>query len=92
MILVQVPLQQSWFFVQPSAYGVDNACLFDAMEKRHDTTRAIVVIDPRKEHIAILEARKLGVPVVAIVDTTRPDVIHCSAARREATPPRARIF
>lgn len=33
-------------FVQPSAYGVDNACLFDAMEKRGDTTRAIVVIDP----------------------------------------------
>jgi small subunit ribosomal protein S2 len=27
------------------------------------------VVDPRKEHIAILEARKLGIPVVAIVDT-----------------------
>lgn len=30
---------------------------------------AIFVVDPRKEHIAILEARKLGIPVVAIVDT-----------------------
>jgi len=30
---------------------------------------ALFVIDPRKERIAILEARKLGVPVVAIVDT-----------------------
>jgi small subunit ribosomal protein S2 len=30
---------------------------------------ALFVVDPRKEHIAILEARKLGIPVVAIVDT-----------------------
>ena len=30
---------------------------------------AIFVVDPRKEHIAILEARKLGIPVLAIVDT-----------------------
>ena len=30
---------------------------------------AIFVVDPRKEHIAILEARALGIPVVAIVDT-----------------------
>ena len=27
------------------------------------------VVDPRKEHIAVLEARALGIPVVAIVDT-----------------------
>ena len=27
------------------------------------------VVDPRKEHIAVLEARNLGIPVVAIVDT-----------------------
>ncbi len=30
---------------------------------------AIFVVDTRKEHIAILEAKKLGIPVVAIVDT-----------------------
>lgn len=30
---------------------------------------AIWVIDPRKERIAVAEARKLGIPVVAIVDT-----------------------
>ncbi|MHB0975852.1 MAG: 30S ribosomal protein S2 [Candidatus Aquicultorales bacterium] len=30
---------------------------------------AIYVVDPRKEHIAVKEARRLGVPVVAIVDT-----------------------
>ncbi|MDD2756131.1 MAG: 30S ribosomal protein S2, partial [Methanothrix sp.] len=30
---------------------------------------AIFVIDPRKERIAVAEARKLGIPVVGIVDT-----------------------
>ena len=30
---------------------------------------ALFVVDPRKERISILEARKLGIPVVAIVDT-----------------------
>ncbi len=30
---------------------------------------ALYVIDPRKEHIAIAEARKLEIPIVAIVDT-----------------------
>jgi small subunit ribosomal protein S2 len=30
---------------------------------------AIYVVDTRKEHIAVMEARKLGIPVVAIIDT-----------------------
>ena len=30
---------------------------------------AIFVVDTRKEHNAILEAKKLGIPVIAIVDT-----------------------
>ncbi len=30
---------------------------------------ALFVVDPRKEKIAVEEARKLGIPVVAIVDT-----------------------
>ena len=30
---------------------------------------AVYIVDPRKERIAIAEARKLGIPVVAIVDT-----------------------
>ncbi|HXF82996.1 MAG TPA: 30S ribosomal protein S2 [bacterium] len=30
---------------------------------------AVYVVDTRKEHIAIMEARKLGIPVVAIIDT-----------------------
>lgn len=37
---------------------------------------ALFVIDPRKEHIAVAEARKLNIPVVAIVDTNcDPDEI-----------------
>ncbi|HEX3026591.1 MAG TPA: 30S ribosomal protein S2 [Clostridia bacterium] len=30
---------------------------------------ALFIVDPRKEHIAVAEARKLGIPIVAIVDT-----------------------
>ena len=30
---------------------------------------AVFVVDPKKEHIAVLEAKKLGIPVIAIVDT-----------------------
>ena len=37
---------------------------------------AIFVVDTNKEHIAVTEARKLGLPVVAVVDTNcDPDVI-----------------
>lgn len=31
--------------------------------------RAIFLIDPKKEHIPVKEARRLGIPVVAVVDT-----------------------
>jgi small subunit ribosomal protein S2 len=37
---------------------------------------ALFVVDAKKEHIAIKEANKLGIPVIAIVDTNAdPDVI-----------------
>ncbi|HEX2040683.1 MAG TPA: 30S ribosomal protein S2, partial [Acidimicrobiales bacterium] len=37
---------------------------------------AVFVIDTKKEHIAVTEANKLGVPIVAVVDTNcDPDVI-----------------
>lgn len=37
---------------------------------------AIFVIDTKKEHIAVTEANKLGIPVVAVVDTNcDPDII-----------------
>ncbi len=34
-----------------------------------DLPGAMFVVDPKKEHIAIAEARKLSIPIVAIVDT-----------------------
>jgi small subunit ribosomal protein S2 len=38
---------------------------------------AIFVLDTKKEHIAVTEANKLGIPVVAVVDTNvNPDVIQ----------------
>jgi len=37
---------------------------------------AVYVIDTKKEHIAVAEARKLGIPVIAIVDTNAdPDEV-----------------
>ncbi len=37
---------------------------------------ALFIVDPRKEHIAVTEARILGIPIVAIVDTNcDPDEI-----------------
>ncbi len=38
--------------------------------------QVLYVVDPKKEEIAVLEARKLGIPVVAITDTNcDPDLI-----------------
>ena len=34
-----------------------------------ETPGAMFVVDPKKERIAILEARKLGIPVIGLVDT-----------------------
>ena len=37
---------------------------------------ALFVVDPRKEHIAVMEARTLGIPIIGIVDTNcDPDEI-----------------
>ena len=41
-----------------------------------DIPDALFVIDPRREAIAVLEAHKLNIPVIAIVDTNcDPDVV-----------------
>ena len=41
-----------------------------------DIPDALFIIDPRRETIAVLEAHKLGIPVISIVDTNcDPDVI-----------------
>ena len=47
---------------------------------------ALFIVDPRKENIAVLEARKLNIPIVATVDTNcDPDVIdHVIPAHDDA--------
>ncbi|HEY3675273.1 MAG TPA: 30S ribosomal protein S2 [Candidatus Tumulicola sp.] len=42
----------------------------------HRLPDAIFIIDPKKERIAVLEARKLGIPIIAVIDTNcDPDEI-----------------
>ncbi|MGO0122697.1 30S ribosomal protein S2 [Desulfothermobacter acidiphilus] len=42
---------------------------FRGVKNMHRLPSALFVVDPRKERIAVAEARKKGIPVVAIVDT-----------------------
>jgi len=41
----------------------------EGMRKMDGLPDALFVVDPKREHIAISEANKLGIPVIAIVDT-----------------------
>jgi small subunit ribosomal protein S2 len=48
----------------------------DGIKEMTKAPRAIVIIDPRKEHIAVSEAHNLKIPVVAMLDTNcDPDVV-----------------
>ncbi len=48
----------------------------DGIKEMTKSPRAIVIIDPRKEHIAVSEAHNLKIPVVAMLDTNcDPDVV-----------------
>ena len=48
----------------------------DGIKEMRKVPNAIFVIDPRIEHNAVAEARKLNIPVFAIVDTNSdPDVV-----------------
>jgi len=49
---------------------------FGGMAEMKRLPGAVYVVDPRKEHIAVTEARKLGIPIVAITDSNcDPDEI-----------------
>lgn len=49
----------------------------EGIKEMRKVPNAIFVIDPRIEHNAVAEARKLGIPVFAIVDTNSdPDVVN----------------
>ena len=50
---------------------------FDGLADMKRLPGAVYVVDPRKEHIAVTEANRLGVPVVAITDSNcDPDLIQ----------------
>ena len=57
----EVAGKQKEIFDMEKSYGG-----IKTMERQPD---AIFIVDPHKEHIAVLEAKKLGIPVIAIVDT-----------------------
>ena len=49
---------------------------YGGIKNMTDLPKAIFIVDPRKERNAVAEARKLGIPIVAIVDTNcDPDEI-----------------
>jgi small subunit ribosomal protein S2 len=49
---------------------------FGGMAEMKRLPGAVYVVDPRKEHIAVTEARKLSIPIVAITDSNcDPDEI-----------------
>ena len=50
------------------AYYV-NARWLGGIKDMKEIPGALFIIDPRKERIAVAEAKKLGIPIVAIVDT-----------------------
>jgi small subunit ribosomal protein S2 len=48
----------------------------DGVRKMNKLPGALVLVDVRREHIAAKEARKLGIPVVALIDTdSDPDFV-----------------
>ena len=53
-------LQKEMFNLEKNLVGIKNM---------NGLPSAVFIVDPRKEHNAVLEAKKLGIPVVAIVDT-----------------------
>ncbi|MBF0540959.1 MAG: 30S ribosomal protein S2 [Nitrospirae bacterium] len=47
------------------------------IKEMKDIPGALFIVDPRREHIAVMEANKLSIPIVAIVDTNcDPDSIE----------------
>jgi len=48
----------------------------DGIRKMSRMPGAMIVIDAKKEHIALREARKLGIPTIAVIDTdSDPDTV-----------------
>jgi small subunit ribosomal protein S2 len=60
-------LEKEWAKLHKNLAGVS---------EMHKLPGAMIIIDPRKEDTATREAKKLGIPIVALIDTnTDPDII-----------------
>jgi small subunit ribosomal protein S2 len=57
----EVAMKQKEIFDLEKSYG--------GIKTMDELPAAIFIVDPKKERNAVLEAKKLGIPVVAIVDT-----------------------
>ena len=54
---------------------------------------AVFVVDPKQEEIAVKEARKLGIPVIAVIDTNcDPDMIDYKVPRNDDAIRAIRLF
>jgi len=54
---------------------------------------AIFVVDPKQEEIAVKEARKLGIPVIAVIDTNcDPDMVDVKVPGNDDAIRAIRLF
>lgn len=73
-------------FVQPSAYGTDNACLLDALRVRPETARAVVVIGEEHDASALRALHEAGARGARLnLMTPRVTDGHAAKARLEET-------
>jgi len=83
---VNAILQQENLAAQPSQFCAAFKAFTDELNKlerfltgikdMHRLPDAVFIVDPKKERIAVLEARKLKIPIIAVVDTNcDPDEI-----------------
>ncbi|MBN8892628.1 MAG: hypothetical protein BGP12_06185 [Rhodospirillales bacterium 70-18] len=73
-------------FVQPSAYGTDNACLLDSLRARPADSRGVAVIDDATTDAALAEMAALGVRGVRLnlVSNGEPDGAAAAAQLQAA--------
>ena len=41
----------------------------DGLKEMNQIPDVVIVIDPKRENTAILECRKLGIPIISVIDT-----------------------
>ncbi|MCL2040172.1 MAG: 30S ribosomal protein S2 [Bacteroidetes bacterium] len=67
--------------------------VFGGIETMRSTPGVIFVVDAKKEHLAVKEAKVLGIPVIAIVDTnTDPDSVDYPIPANDESKETAQII